>query len=328
MREGAQVEEEAIEEDIFDISDAEKQLLLDQTRHIESRTSPIPDSSHSAPEPQYSNRDPTNNFLDQSQQQRDELHEAHANKRAVKGYGKCHTITIFKERDHVSIAVPAHDRGPTDSKCIFGKILNVDESKPDCYQVITVYGVLDRLFPVKDLLPLPATIPLDIPSKRMKRITLAYAACQESTSSATPVTCSCKRGCTSSRCQCKKYKQKCSIACHEEGIDCGNLSSLATRTEKSIVQHRTKCRRANTKGLSVHWQEDEHSVEGEDAEEDELAERELARLVASGGASEPLWTKELDLVGMTRAGKTFVQSEMRLRNRQLNSQQQQNKDEK
>ena len=67
MREGAQVEEEAIEEDPFDISDAEEQLLLDQTRHIESRISPIPESSHSAPEPQYSNRDPTNNFLDQSQ---------------------------------------------------------------------------------------------------------------------------------------------------------------------------------------------------------------------------------------------------------------------
>ncbi|KAI9766227.1 MAG: hypothetical protein M1839_005003 [Geoglossum umbratile] len=70
-----------------------------------------------------------------------------------------------------------------------------------------------------------------------------------------------------------------------------------------------------------------HSVEGDDAEEDELAERELARLVASKGASEPLWTKEKDLVGMTRAGKTFVQSEMKLRNHQLNSQQQQNKDE-
>ncbi|KAI9774706.1 MAG: hypothetical protein M1839_001667 [Geoglossum umbratile] len=171
MREEAQVKEEAIEEDAFDISDTEEQLLLNQIRHIELRTSPIPDSSHSSPELQHSNRDPTNNFLDQNQQQRYELHEVahqnqvHANRRAVKGYSKHYTITIFKEGDHVSIAVPAHDRGPTDSKRIFGKVLNVDESKPDCYQVITAYGVLNRLFPIKDLLLLPATISLNIPSK-------------------------------------------------------------------------------------------------------------------------------------------------------------------
>ena len=91
--------------------------------------------------------------------------QVQANRRVVKGYSKRHTIIVFKEGDHVSITVPAHDRGPTDFKCIFGKVLNMDESKPDCYQVITAYGVLNRLFPVKDLLLLPATIPLNIPSK-------------------------------------------------------------------------------------------------------------------------------------------------------------------
>jgi len=100
------------------------------------------------------------------------------------------------------------------------------------------------------------------------------------------------------------------------------LSSLATRTEKGIVQHGTKHKRANTGGLSVHWWEDSHSVEGNDTEEDELAERELARLVASKGTCKPLWTKEKDLVGMTRAGKTIVQSNMRLRGHHLNPQEQ------
>jgi hypothetical protein len=51
--------------------------------------------------------------------------------------------------------------------------------------------------------------------------------------------------------------------------------------------------------------------------EDKLAERESARLITSKGASRPLWTKEKDSIGMTRAGKTFVQSGMRLRNRQI-----------
>jgi hypothetical protein len=294
IREGTQIEEESVEEDAFEIPDAEEQLLLDQIRHMESRTPSFSNSSHSPLEPQHSIRDPTSDYLDENQQQRDELHEVarqnqvHANKRAVKEYSKRHTITTFKEGDHVSIAVPPHDRGPTDSKRIFGKVLNIDEDKPDHYQIVTSYGVLDRLFPIKDLLPLPTTISLEIPNKRMKRITLAYAARQESTSSAIPVVCSCKKGCTSIRCQCKKYKQKCSIACHEEGINCGNLSSLTTRTEKGIVQHGTKRRRANSKGLSVHWQEDGQSIEGDDMEEDELAERELARLVASKGTSQPL----------------------------------------
>src|SRR6266480_1469569 len=332
MRKRAQIEEELIEKDLFEVLDTKEQLLLDQARIIESEAPPIPNSSHSSFQPQDSFRNSTSNYLDQDQQQRNELHEkacqnqAYANKRAVKEYSKYYTITTFKEGDHVSIAVLSHDRGPTDSKCIFGKVLNVDENKPDRYQIITPYGVLDRLYPVKDLLPLPSSISLEISSGRMKRITLAYAVCQESTSSAIPVTCSCKKGCTSIRCQYKKHKQKYSIAYHEEGVNCGNLSSLATQTEKGIVQHGTKHRRANTGGLSVYWREDSHSVEGNDTEEDELAERELARLVASKGTCKPLWTKEKDLVGMTRAGKTIVQSNMRLRGCHLNPQEQ-NEDE-
>ena len=78
--------------------------------------------------------------------------------------------------------------------------------------------------------------------------------------------------------------------------------------------------------MSVHWQEDSYSVEGNDTEEDELAKRELARLVAFKGTCKPLWTKEKDLIGMTRAGKTIVQSDMRLRGCQLNPQEQ-NEDE-
>jgi hypothetical protein len=122
----------------------------------------------------------------------------------------------------------------------------------------------------------------------------------------------------------KTKQQKASLSSgsgnrHKGKIDYGNLSSLATQMEKGIVQHKTKEKRANTGGLSVHWQEDEQSIEGDDSEEDELAERELERLIASEGTALPLWTKEKDLVGMTRVGKVFVQSNMQLRNRQLNA---------
>ena len=106
--------------------------------------------------------------MDQDQQQRDILHETacknqvHANKRAVKGYSKHHTITVFKEGDHISIAVPANDRGPTDPKHIFGKVLTVDKEKPDLYEIVTPHRILNRLYPIKELLPLPASISLEI----------------------------------------------------------------------------------------------------------------------------------------------------------------------
>ena len=91
--------------------------------------------------------------------------QAHANRRAIKGYSKHYTITTFKERNHVSIAIPSHNRGPTDRKCIFSKIPMVDNNKLNHYQVITLYGILDRLLPITSLLPLPLTIPLEIPAR-------------------------------------------------------------------------------------------------------------------------------------------------------------------
>ena len=153
----------------------------------------------------------------------------------------------------------------------------------------------------------------------MKKITLAYAARQESTFTSIPIACSCKKGCKTARYQCKKNRQNCSIACHEEGIDCGNLSSLASRTEKGLAHHTDKCRRANTGGDRI----EEKESEGEDSEEDAIMQRELSRLVASKGNDPPLWTLEPDLVGLTQAGRSFipqVQSDMRLRNRRLGTQ--------
>jgi len=94
----------------------------------------------------------------------------------VKEYNKHHTITTFKKRNYVSIAISSHNRGSIDFKCIFSKVLNMDKNKLNCYQIITLYEVLDRLYPVKDLFPLPSSIPLKISSKQIKRITLAYAA--------------------------------------------------------------------------------------------------------------------------------------------------------
>jgi len=41
----------------------------------------------------------------------------------------------------------------------------MDEEKPDLYEIVTPYGILNRLYPVKELLPLPDSIPLEILTK-------------------------------------------------------------------------------------------------------------------------------------------------------------------
>ena len=136
MRERTQIEEELTEESPFNVSDAEEQLLLDMARDMESRAPSIQNDSHTSFQHQESAQDSSSHdLLDQDQQQRDVLHEtvhknqAHANKRAVKGYSKCHSIITFKVGDHVSIAVPPHNRGPTDSKQIFGKVFSMDKDR-------------------------------------------------------------------------------------------------------------------------------------------------------------------------------------------------------
>ena len=172
MRERTQIEEKLIEESPFDVFDVEKQLLLDMAKDMKLRAPSIQNDSHTSFQHQESAQDSSSHdLLDQDQQQRDALHEkarknqAHANKRAVKGYSKCHSIITFKVGDHVSIAVPPHDRGPTDPKRIFGKVFSVDEDRPDLYEIITPYGILNRLYPTKKLLSLPNSIPLEIPTR-------------------------------------------------------------------------------------------------------------------------------------------------------------------
>src|SRR5436309_3978216 len=116
-------------------------------------------------------------------------------------------IKTFKEGNYISIAVLLYNRGLTDPKRIFEKIFSMDEEKPDLYEIITPCSILNRLYPIKELLPLPNSIPLEILTKRIKKITLAYAACQKSTSSSILMVCSCKKGCKTTKCQCKKHKQ-------------------------------------------------------------------------------------------------------------------------
>jgi hypothetical protein len=66
------------------------------------------------------------------------------------------------------------------------------------------------------------------------QITQHAAAAAKSTSNRVSISCNCKAACTG-RCRCKKNQVQCSIHCHSDEHDCGNLSPLAICTEIALV---------------------------------------------------------------------------------------------
>lgn len=65
-------------------------------------------------------------------------------------------------------------------------------------------------------------------------ITLHAAAEKQSTSDRVSISCNCKNKCQG-RCRCLKNQVKCSVYCHADDHDCGNLSTLDTRTEIALL---------------------------------------------------------------------------------------------
>lgn len=167
--------------------------------------------------------------------------QLHANERAVRQYGKQRLVKVFEIDDKVSVAVLALDRASTDDKRIFGRIIRI---VGDMYGIQTRYGILDRLHPTSELMPLPDIIDLGIPDPApTKKISLRYVSAQESTTAVTPVHCRCKdqkTWCATRRCACIKGGVKCSVACHggksgkDNDINCPNIAAPTMRTQKEL----------------------------------------------------------------------------------------------
>jgi hypothetical protein len=169
----------------------------------------------------------------------------------VKKYAKQHDIQHFSVNDIVSLKVPREDRTSTDNKRLFARIL--DEPYSHRYKVITLSGVIKRLIPTKGLGVIEQALWLDIIIPDSTReVTLGQAARDASTSARVGVSCQCKGLCDTKRCRCHKEGKQCSVHCHRDDHNCGNLSGLAIRTEIALVERpRRKRARANTEGNAV-----------------------------------------------------------------------------
>jgi len=58
---------------------------------------------------------------------------------------------------------------------------------------------------------------------------------QASISNKAGMSCNCKKSCDSRRCRCFKNGLECSIYCHSDDHDCGNMKRVAQRTEISLM---------------------------------------------------------------------------------------------
>ena len=158
----------------------------------------------------------------------------------IQKYAKQHTVKEFETTDVVTLLIPKDDQAPTDIKWL--PCLIVDVPYPNQHYLKTRYGLLSNLYPTRQLNAVSEELWASYFDKIMlgpdTDITLHPAARENSMAERVTVSCSCKRKCIS-RCRCKKNSISCSIYCHDEDYNCGNLSTLTDRTEVGLINRPT-----------------------------------------------------------------------------------------
>jgi len=160
-----------------------------------------------------------------------------------KKHRKQHIIEQFVPDDLVTLKIPREDRAATDNLRIFCRV--IAELRPNRYQLLTKHGILQNCYPTKELLRIPEqareSVDAQIPPLAhattgiAKPISLHAASAKESHSTRIGISCNCKDKCTG-RCRCKKNQVQCSVHCHSDEHNCGNLAPLRTRTELALVE--------------------------------------------------------------------------------------------
>jgi hypothetical protein len=179
-----------------------------------------------------------------------------ARQKMVDRYTKNHVIEEFAMGDIVALKLPRGTRTSTDMKRVFGRVLSMPYEHK--YEIQTEWGVVERLFPVKELMRVVKTVADQIEVHGPKtKLSLKKVAEHASSAERVIISCKCKGQCATKRCRCFKEGKRCSVHCHDSAEhDCGFLASLALRTELAIKDNPSKKRgtkrqRANTAGKAV-----------------------------------------------------------------------------
>lgn len=148
----------------------------------------------------------------------------------------------------ISLKIPRADRMSTDNRGPFGRIPN--EPYPHGYKVVTLSDNLNRLIPTEEVGLVHEALWSYIKIlKSTTEITLGLAARAASTSARAGISCQCKGPRNTKRCKCHRESKQCSVHCHRDENDCGNLSGLATHTKVALVDRPRRQRaRSDTRG--------------------------------------------------------------------------------
>ena len=117
------------------------------------------------------------------------------------------------------IPVPDVDRGPTDARNILGVIIEI---KDDKYKLGVQQGVLKGYYSFNQISKAPGTTAIlvgDVDQSCSKSLR-EVVKLQSITGGQGMVKCSCKGGCTSSRCKCKQAGLLCNSRCHNSTTCC------------------------------------------------------------------------------------------------------------
>ena len=156
-------------------------------------------------------------------------------------YNRHHHIETFTVGQCVTIGIPRGDHAATDNRRLQCRVVGIagNESRLG-YKLRCEFGLLQKIYPTSTLASVSSAIQKEKAdlislSKSGNEITLAYAASKASTSNKAGVSCNCKKSCDCRRCRCFKNGLGCSIYCHSDDHDCGNMKPVAQRTEMSLM---------------------------------------------------------------------------------------------
>jgi hypothetical protein len=122
-----------------------------------------------------------------------------ARDKMVTKHNKQSNIESFEDGDIVLVKIPRIDRTATDQRKLFGRVLS-KAFRPPRYKVQTQYGIIDRLFPTKELklVPLIVSTTIEI-GDNQAIIPLSKAAKLNSSGERVTGSCQCKGQCSTNR---------------------------------------------------------------------------------------------------------------------------------